>query len=89
MDTAKQAFTGSFNLPSGLSVETVRFSPDGAAAYISNSGATELGSSGTPANSSVLVVDVASEADTATLAAMANADKAMYASKRERSQKKA
>ena len=67
MDTAKQAFTGSFNLPSGLSVETVRFSPDGTTAYISNSGATSQGSSGIPANSSVLVVDVASQKVTNTI----------------------
>jgi DNA-binding beta-propeller fold protein YncE len=68
MDTAKQSFTGSFNLPSGLSVDTVRFAPDGATAYVSNNGAPEEGSSGVAANGSVLVVDVASQKVTATIA---------------------
>ncbi|MEI9972491.1 MAG: hypothetical protein WDO73_10820 [Ignavibacteriota bacterium] len=67
MDTAKRSFTGSFNLPSGLSVDTVRFSADGATAYISNNGAPSQGSSGVPANSSVVVVDVASQKVTNTI----------------------
>ena len=68
MSTASQAFTGSFNLPDVVSPNTVRFSPDGTIAYVSNDGSGAEGQSGNPANSSVLVIDVASHAVVKTIA---------------------
>ena len=68
MDTAAQAFTSSFNLPAGISPNTVRFSPDGTTAYVSNDGSLGLGASGNPPSSSVLAIDVASRAVVNTIA---------------------
>jgi len=68
MNTATQAFTGSFALPAGISPNTIIFSPDGTSAYLSNDGAAFQGESGVPANSSVLVIDVASKSVAATIA---------------------
>ena len=47
-------------MPNNISANTIRFSPDGATAYISNNGAPYYNETGIPANSSVLVLDVAS-----------------------------
>jgi hypothetical protein len=68
MDTASQGFTGSFALPAGISPNTLLFSPDGTTAYVSNDGAQFQGESGVPANSSVLVINVASHAVVNTIA---------------------
>jgi len=68
MDTARQTFTSSFSLPlSSTPPEAIRFSPDGTTAYISANGATTLSTSGVAANSSVTVVDVASQKVTKTI----------------------
>ena len=77
MNTASQAFTGSFNLPAAVSPITVRFSPDGTTAYVSNDGSSAEGQSGTPANSSVLVIDVASHALLKTIATPKGAGQAV------------
>ena len=68
MDTAAQAFTSSFSLPAGISPNTIRISPDGTTAYVSNDGAQFQGESGVPANSSLLVIDVASKTLVKTIA---------------------
>jgi DNA-binding beta-propeller fold protein YncE len=67
MNVAQQAFTGSFTLPNGVSPNTIQFSLDGTSAYISNDGSPAEGESGVFANSSVLVVDVATETVTKTI----------------------
>jgi hypothetical protein len=59
MDTASQTFTGSFNLPDNTGVHTIRFSPDGATAFISNDGTVFEGVSGNATASTVMLVDVA------------------------------
>lgn len=68
MDVASQTFTGSFALPAGISPNTLLFSPDGTTAYVSNDGAAFQGESGVPANSSVLVINVASQKVVQTIA---------------------
>jgi DNA-binding beta-propeller fold protein YncE len=68
MNTATQAFTGSFPLPAGISPNTIVFSPDGTTAYLTNDGAASVGDSGDPANSSVLVINVASKSVAANIA---------------------
>lgn len=68
MDVASQTFTGSFALPAGISPNTLLFSPDGTTAYVSNDGAAFQGESGVPANSSVLVINVASQKVVSTIA---------------------
>jgi YVTN family beta-propeller protein len=77
MDTASQTFTSSFNLPAGISPNTVLFSPDGTTAYVSNDSSPGLGASGTPANSSVLALDVASQAVVKTIATPKGAGRAV------------
>lgn len=61
MNVAQKAFTGSFTLPNGISPNSIRFSLDGTSAYISNDGSAAEGESGVFANSSVLVLDVATQ----------------------------
>lgn len=61
MNVAQQAFTGSFTLPNGISPSDIQFSLDGTSAYISNDGSPAEGESGVAANSSVLVVNVATQ----------------------------
>jgi DNA-binding beta-propeller fold protein YncE len=61
MNVAQQAFTGSLTLPNGISPNSIRFSLDGTSAYISNDGSAAEGESGVFANSSVLMVDVATQ----------------------------
>ncbi len=68
MDTASQAFVSSFNLPAAISPNAVLFSPDGTTAYVTNDGSPAEAVSGTPANSSVLVFNVASHALVNTIA---------------------
>lgn len=60
LNLASQTYTGAVVLPNNISANTIRFSPDGATAYISNNGAPYYNETGIPANSSVLVLDVAS-----------------------------
>jgi YVTN family beta-propeller protein len=67
MNVAQQAFTGSFTLPNGISPNTIRFSVDGTSAYVTNDGSPAEGESGVFANSSVLVVNVATETVTKTI----------------------
>jgi DNA-binding beta-propeller fold protein YncE len=61
LNLASQTYTGTIALPNNISADTIRFSPDGATAYISNNGAPFNNETGIPANSSVLVLDVASQ----------------------------
>ena len=51
----------SFTLPSGISPNTIQFSLDGTSAYISNDGSPAEGESAVFANSSVLVLNVATQ----------------------------
>ena len=68
MDVASQKFTGSFALPASISPNSVRFTPDGTTAYISNDASGFLGVSGTASKGTVLAVDVASQTVTSTIA---------------------
>jgi DNA-binding beta-propeller fold protein YncE len=67
MNVAQQEFTGSFTLPNGVSPNWIEFSLDGSSAYISNDGSPAEGESGVFANSSVLVVNVATQTVTKTI----------------------
>jgi DNA-binding beta-propeller fold protein YncE len=67
MNVAQQAFTGSFTLPNNVSPHSIRFSPDGTSAYITNDGSPAEGVSGVPANSSVLVLNRATQTVTKTI----------------------
>ena len=66
-NVARQAFTGSFTLPNGISPNSIQFSLDGTSAYISNDGSPAEGESGVFANSSVLVLNVATQTVTKTI----------------------